>query len=102
MESRMPQAESLLQNTGFRELTEAQAEDFVRAPAPQHGNPYLLRGVGAVNRKFPLEVFIRQNGDVWVGGEAISRCVVPLERRAVVAWLPQAPHEAYVTFTVGR
>lgn len=106
-DTRMPQAELLLRDKGFLQLTEAQASDLIGSAVsfqkPARGaDPYLLRGVGAVNGRFPLMVFIRQNGDVWVGGEAISKCPVPIERRAVVAWLPQPPREAYATFIVGK
>ena len=103
----MPQAELLLRDKDFVPVTEAQAVDLVGRSAvvqqsAKASTAYLLRGVGAVNGKFPLMVFIGQNGDVWVRGEAISSCAVPIERRTVVARLPQPPREAYATFIVGK
>jgi hypothetical protein len=104
-DSRMSKAESLLAGTGFLQLTKAQANDLVEEaiqPQSVSGALYLLRGVDAVRGKYPQEVFVRSNGEVWVGGEAISQCPVPMERRAVVAWLEQPPREVYITFSVGK
>lgn len=75
------------------------------ASAPYHlPEPYLIRGVGDGREKFPLEVFVdsKGDGDVWVGGGANSPCNVPMERRAVVAWLQKPPKGVYVSFVVGR
>ncbi len=104
-EAKMPQAELLLRETGVVQMTAAQAIDLIDQsvqPAVPRGTPHLLRAVGAVHGKFPLDLFMRPNGDVWVGGEAISRCSVPMQRRAVVAWLDNMPRQAYVTFVVGK
>jgi hypothetical protein len=101
----MSRAASLLRDLSFLPLTEGQAtqltEDSVR-PKGMLGKPYLLRGVGPATRKFPQEVYVRANGDIWVGGGANSRCPIPMERRAVIAWLDSPPHEVYVTFVVAK
>lgn len=104
-DSESPQAESLLRDSSFVPLTEAQAIDLTAEstqPKAMIGKPYLLRGVGPASRKFPQEVYVRVNGDVWVGGGANSRCPVAMERRAIVAWLDSPPREVYVTFVVAK
>ena len=98
-------AESLLRDSVAVQLTSEQAADLAATsmpPTPTLGTPYLLRGVGAASRKFPKELHIRANGDVWVGGGANSRCPVPMQRQAVVAWLEKPPREVYVTFVVAK
>ena len=87
------------------ELTESDAVDLSKVPAAKatkSGTLYLLRAVGTVDGKFPLELYVRPDGGVWVGGGANSRCPVPMRRRAVVARLEKAPRELYVTFVVGK
>ncbi len=97
--------ESLLHDTSWVRLTEAQSLSLIgqsARPSSARGTPYLLRAVGNLRGELPLAVFVRADGTVWVGGEAISRCSVPLQRRAVVVWLDQPPREVYVTFVVAR
>ena len=104
-EAKMSQAELLLRDTSSLALTEGQAIDLSGAAfqaAKLHDTPYLLRGINALPVRFPQEVFFRANGDVWVGGEATSQCPVPMQRQAVIAWLDRAPHDVYVTFSVGK
>lgn len=104
-DSRMSKAESLLSGIGFMRLTQAEASDLINEtiqPQSVNGALYLLRGVNAVRGRYPQQVFVRSNGEVWVGGEAISGCPVPLGRRPVVAWLDQPPREVYITFSVGK
>jgi hypothetical protein len=104
-DSELPRAESLLRDSAFLPLTEAQAIDLTSESTQSKtiiGKPYLLRGVGSADRKFPQEVYVRLNGDVWVGGGANSRCPVPMERRAVIAWLDSPPREVYITFVVAK
>lgn len=98
-------AERLLEEVAALRLTEREAHDLVGdfMPAEEgRGSPYLLRAVGDARGKFPVEVSVRRNGDVWVGGGANSRCPVAMRRRAVVAWLDKPPAEVYLTFVVAR
>ncbi len=100
----MPKVEALLQSAASVRMTGEQAHDLIGEPSfpGERGTPYLLRAVGDAGGKWPQEVFIGPNGEVWVGGGANSRCPVPMQRRGVVAWLNDAPSEVYVTFVVGR
>lgn len=104
-QSQVSKAESLLRDQGAEAVTDAQIQDLLgqrgsgRIPST---SPYLLRGVGANNGKLPLHVFVRASGEVWVGGEAISRCDVVRQRRAVVVWLEHPPKQVYVTFVVAK
>ena len=105
VESKLNEADSLLRTSAFLRITETQAADFApRSPQQQSvsGSPYLLRGVCPAGRKFPQEVRVGKNGDVWVGGGANSRCPVAMERSPIVAWLNQPPHDVYVTFVVAK
>jgi hypothetical protein len=96
-------AQSLLHEKSWVQVTEAQAAVLTGAgPSSKREAPFLLRAVGSPETKLPLEVFARADGSVWVGGEAISRCNVPLQRRAIVIWLSHPPREVYVTFDVAR
>ena len=100
---KMPQAELLLQTAALVPLTEAQALELSGGQAAaKPGKPYLLRAVGAFQGSLHLEVCNRANGDIWVGSGAISRCPVPIQRLAIVAWLDQQPKNVYVTFAVAR
>jgi hypothetical protein len=104
-ESKMSNAESLLERAVFVPLTDTDVAKLTAEPVTASNaiaKPYLLRAVGATNGRLPLQVFSRANGDVWVGGEAISRCTVPIQRRAVIAWLKQSPQDVYVTFATAR
>jgi len=111
--SRLNLAEGLLHGATYVHLTEKQVDDLLgqtarpkieeRAPY-RLPEPYLVRGVGDGREKFPLELSVDSegNGDLWVGGGANNPCDVPMERRAVVAWLEKPPSSVYVTFVVGR
>lgn len=101
-DSASDQADYLLRESAFVPLTEAQAVGLAGDSKSAVGRPYLLRGVGPANRKFPQEVYVGTNGEVWVGGGANSRCPVPMERHAVIAWLESPPREVYVTFVVAK
>jgi hypothetical protein len=104
-DAKIGRAEGLLQDRPFMELTESEAVELSKVPAAnatKSGTLYLLRAVGTVDGKFPLELYVRPDGRVWVGGGANSRCPVPMRRRAVVARLEKAPRELYVTFVVGK
>jgi hypothetical protein len=98
-------ATTLLLDKPFVPLTEQQAGELMRVSSVSQkraGSFYLLRAVGAAGGKLPLQLFLRGNGEVWVGGEAISRCPVPMRRRPVVIWLETPPSILYVTFLVGK
>jgi len=64
------------------------------------GIPFLVRVVGSVRDGKGFEVKTSSRGELWVGCAALSRRTVPIERRAVVVWLEQAPTHVYVTFGV--
>lgn len=71
LESKLKEADSLLRTSAFLRITETQAADFAPRSLQQQsasGSPYLLRGVCPASRKFPQEVRVGKNGDVWVGG----------------------------------
>jgi len=98
-------AEALVRETPFVPLTDKQVRELLgdsKAPDRVGGSPYLIRAVGDARRLSPLEAYIRQNGDVWVGGGAISRCPVAKEHRAVIVWLQEPPKEVFVTFSVAE
>jgi hypothetical protein len=98
-------ARTLLAEKPYIALTEQQVYELTGTSnehPPGNGFFYLLRALGAVDGKFPLELFTRPNGEVWVGGQAISRCPVPIQRRAVIVWLETPPKQVYVTFLVAR
>ena len=111
--SRLNLADGLLHDAMYVHLTEKQVGDLLgqtarpkieASPPYRLPEPYLVRGVGDGREKFPLELSVdsKGNGDVWVGGGANGTCGVPMERRAVVAWLEKPPSNVYVTFVVGR
>src|ERR1039457_1982880 len=103
--STFPVAEAILGDSRFVALTAKQERELlgnVKEPDSLHGTAFLLRAVGDARRRFPLETFIRKNGDVWVRGGANSRSGVAKERRAVIVWLERAPTDAFVTFVVGK
>lgn len=104
-QSGIAKAELLLRDRPAEALTDAQLLGLTGHSAagnPPSTSPYLVRGVGASNGKLPLHVFFRASGDVWIGGEAISRCEVVRQRRAVVVWLERSPKQVYVTFVVAK
>lgn len=101
---KLASAEALLADKAFVGITEQQVRDLASESPPtnQRGVPYLLRAVGDAGGTFSLEVFVRPNGDVWIGGGANSRCPVAMKRRAIIAWLEKSPNEVYLTFVVGK
>lgn len=99
-DSKLVQAEILLRETNSVQVTWAQAQELIGdAGFPVFkGTPYLLRAVGDAHKRLPLELSVRPNGEVWVGGGANSKCSGPRRRQAVVAWLDKTPAQVYVTF----
>jgi hypothetical protein len=101
-DAKVPQADLLLRDTALLQITWEQAGDLTgQASFPViKGIPFLLRGVGDARGRFPLELFVRANSEVWVGGGANSKCPVAKLRKPAVAWLDKAPSKVYVTFEV--
>jgi len=98
------EAETLLRTTAVISITGPEAQRLVGEFSPPGGKqtPYLLRAVGDGRGIFPLQLAIRPDGNVWVGGGANSKCPVPMRRQPVVAWLERMPKKEYVTFYVNR
>jgi hypothetical protein len=99
-------AESLLEATPFIALTEKQAFELAGEfsfPAATKAKPFLIRAVGPHSGTAgAFEIHTRENGDVSVRGVALGDHDVSIERRPVVAWLDQPPHELYVSFSVAK
>lgn len=103
-ESKISKAETLLKATAILPVTASEAQEMVGESLPLKGKeaPYLLRAVGDAQGTFPLELVVRRDGTVWVGGGANSKCPVPMQRRPVVAWLDKKPERVYVTFYANK
>jgi hypothetical protein len=106
LDPRESAAESLLEATPFIALTDKQASElageFSFSAAPK-AKPYLIRAVGPhAGNAGVFEVYTRGNGDVSVRGVALGDHDVPIERRPIVAWLDQPPHELYVSFSISK
>src|ERR1700730_8826258 len=88
-EPRMQLARMRLQSTASVQITSAEAHDLTGETGFDEGarTPYLLRVVSDGRNVFPVELYFRENGDIWVAGGANSKCTVPMRRRPVVAWL---------------
>jgi hypothetical protein len=106
LDSKEPVAESLLEAAAFIALTENQASELAGEfsfPAATKAKPFLIRAVGPNSGTAGVfEIYTRENGDVSVRGVALSDHDVPIERRPLVAWLDQPPHELYVSFSVAK
>lgn len=101
--SRSSRAEDLLRATAVVRITAAEAQELVGESIPDGKQaPYLLRGVGDANETFPLELAVRPDGSVWIGGGVNNKCSVPMRRQPIVAWLDKTPEKVYVTFYVNR
>jgi hypothetical protein len=99
-------AESLLEATPFISLTDKQtfelAGEFSFSAATK-AKPYLIRAVGPhTGNAGVFEIHTRENGDVSVRGVALGDLDVPIERRPIVAWLDQPPHELFVSFSIAK
>jgi hypothetical protein len=83
-------------------MTKEEAQELVGESNVTEGNetPYLLRAVGDAKEVFPLELDVRPDGTVWVGGGASNKCPMAMRRRPVVVWLDRMPGKVYVTFYV--
>lgn len=101
-ESQLSRARTLLQTNSVVQVTIEEARDFTGEFIfdESKGKTYLLRAVGDANATFPVEPSVRPNGDIWTGGEANSKCPVPMRRRPIVAQLEKVPANVYVTFYV--
>jgi hypothetical protein len=93
------QAESFLQATACVALSDEQLA-MLPPGKKSAGMPFLVRAISATWNTDRFEITMSNNGDLWVGGAALSRRTVPIERRAIVVWLNRAPREVYVTFGV--
>jgi len=101
--SKMPEAEALLQDVSYVELTEQQAADLVDKPLADipGTKPYLVRGV-YLNR-ITGRFFIYRLGDrVRVHHGSTGKKAVPMKRQALVVRLEQPPQELYVTCSMIR
>jgi len=103
-EQNTSRAVDLLREKPFMEISKIQAAQFSRGAVPPSGDsvPFLMRAVGPSDGQFPLDVYTRTGGDVWVAGGAIGRCPIARRRRAVIAWLAASPRNIYNTFSAAR
>jgi hypothetical protein len=97
--TRQLQAESLLRATACVHLSEEQLATLLLGKKSA-GLPFLVRAISATWNTDRFEIKMSDSGDLWVGGDALSRRTVPIERRALVVWLNREPREVYVTFGV--
>ena len=97
-------AEPTLETASWVRLTEAQAQQLTETGESAVGKttPYLLRAIGSPVGTSGFRIEVAANGDVLVYGGAVSHHAVPIERRAIVAWLSKPPHEVYVSFGVAE
>jgi hypothetical protein len=106
LDSNESAAESLLEATPFIALTDKQAVEFAGEfsfSAATRAQPYLIRAVGPrAGNAGVFEIYSRGNGDVSVRGVVLGDQNAPIERRPLVAWLDQPPHELYVSFSVTK
>jgi len=79
-------AETLLRSIAVVRMTKEEAQELVGESnvTEENETPYLLRAVGDTKEVFPLELDVRPDGTVWVGGGANSKCPVAMRRRPVV------------------
>jgi len=100
-----PMAESLLEKALFIRLTQAQTVELAgEFSLPEMGTlkPFLIRAVGSHIGTAGFEIRVGKNGDVMVAGGALSHHDVPPERRTIVVWLDQPPHNLYISFGVAE
>jgi hypothetical protein len=97
-------AETMLQATSAVALTEKQAfelaGDFSRSTT--NAKPFLIRAVGSHVGTAGFEIHSKKNGDITVIGGALSHHDIPPERRPIVVWLDQPPHDVYLWFSVAE
>ena len=101
----LSEAVQLLKEKPFIQLSDVQVKHLDEKGTivhPSGSTPYLLRAIGTSDGRFPLQVYIRAEGDVWIAGGAVGRCPVPRRRRAVVAWLRESPRNVYSTFSLAK
>src|SRR4051812_20649938 len=73
----LSEAQSALAGTPSIQISLQQALHFVGSISPgstPSGWPYLVRAVGDARHRFPVQVFFRSNGDLWVAGGANNPC----------------------------
>src|SRR5215510_7732126 len=105
LKPQQPVAERMLLTVAWVRLTGTQAGELTGGP---HGDaagdtvPYLLRAVGSPVGTSGFHVEVRPDGDVLVEGGARNHYALPIERRAIVAWLNHPPREVYVSFSVAE
>jgi len=97
-------AESMLESAPFVYLTVKQAIQLAGEFSSPFANakPFLIRAVGSHVGTAGFEIHTRKNGDVIAIGGALSHYDVPPERRPVVVWLDQPPHELDLWFSVAE
>jgi hypothetical protein len=96
-------ADTMLQAVSFVLLTEKQATELAGEFPPQVttvAKPFLIRAIGCHLGTCEFSVRTNKNGDVIASGHAMSHYRVTPERRPIVVWLDQPPHEVYLSFRV--
>jgi hypothetical protein len=103
LDSKESGAEAMLQAASAVPLTDGQALELVGEP-PMRPNtntrPFLIRAVGSHFGTSGFEIHTNKNGDLTAIGEALSHHDIPPERRPIVIWLENPPHEIYLWFSV--
>ena len=105
LDARESFAETMLQTASAVPLTERQAFELVgefSLRVRTNAKPFLIRAVGSHVETAGFDLHTKSNGDVTVIGMALSHHDIPPERRPIIAWLDQPPHELYLWFSVAE
>jgi hypothetical protein len=105
LDAKESSAETMLQAASAVPLTEKQAFELAgefSLRVRTNAKPFLIRAVGSHVGTAGFEIHTKNNGDVTVIGMALSHHDIPPERRPIVVWLDQPPHELYLWFSVAE
>jgi hypothetical protein len=91
------EAEMLLRTTAAVALSDDQVTRLVSGKHAK-GLPFLVWAIGSTWNDGGFELHTSSQGELWVGGSALSHRTVPIQRRAIVVWLEQTSSRVYVTF----
>ena len=102
-ESRLAEAEALLQDVSSVQISSAQAAEFVGAPLPDvpGTTPYLVRGLLLNRATGGFTVYVLED-QVTIYHRSLGRSAVPMIRQPLVVQLQKPPQEVYVAVSMAE
>jgi len=98
LDSKEPDAEEMLAERPFVEISPEQAQKLIGLPLRPHGaaRPYLVRGVYLNRGTGVFQIYKQPRGGLMVSHESIGSHTTTMKRQALVVELDEVPRQVFV------